>query len=172
MVIDHMKNSTFFIHGLESSSKGYKAQLLSRLIPGIHVHDYVGTPEERMEQLREFTAAKENILLIGSSLGGLMASIFALEAPEKTVGLILLAPALPMFDFSHLPNRGYEGPTVMIHGRADTIVPLEETVQKAESLFTRLEIQIVNDDHRLKQTTDQIEWASLIDRVSAGLPIR
>ena len=84
-----------FIHGLMGSSQGFKANLLRQLFPEMIIPDFPGQFPDRMDQLRELIGAADGWTIIGSSLGGLMATWFVLESPKQVDRLILLAPALP-----------------------------------------------------------------------------
>ena len=49
---------------------------------------------ERMEKLEGLLAGKNELVLVGSSYGGLMAAVYACLHEERVKKLILLAPAL------------------------------------------------------------------------------
>jgi predicted esterase YcpF (UPF0227 family) len=66
-----------FLHGLESSSRGAKAAFLRDLYPDMLIPDFKGSLTERMASLHAILAGQKNIIVIGSSFGGLMATIFA-----------------------------------------------------------------------------------------------
>jgi len=97
-----MKN-IIFIHGLESSGKGFKGTYLKSIIPEILTPNFKkfkrnmlldSLLKERMRQLDLILKKKNSWIIIGSSFGGLMATLYALRNPEKTERLILLAPFL------------------------------------------------------------------------------
>ncbi len=67
---------------------------------------------------------------------------------------------LPEFA-EHLPAP-VDVPTVIIHGRQDMIVPIETNRPIAEKVFRSLDYRLVNDDHRLHQTAETLDWKSLI----------
>jgi len=71
-----------FIHGLESSGKGTKGTFFRTYRPHMLIDDYEGTLEERMEKLERNLAPYQDLILVGSSYGGLMASIYACQHPE------------------------------------------------------------------------------------------
>lgn len=72
-----------FIHGLEGSSQGTKSRYLRQLFPDIITPDFRGPLEDRMTQLEALLASKSNLILIGSSLGGLMAAIYTCQHAER-----------------------------------------------------------------------------------------
>jgi alpha-beta hydrolase superfamily lysophospholipase len=88
------KNSTIFIHGQESSSQGNKAVFFRGLFPEMIIPDFVGDVSTRMLKLNEILIGKKGIIMIGSSLGGLMASLYAFQNQNRLKKLILLAPAI------------------------------------------------------------------------------
>ena len=82
-----------FIHGLESSGKGFKGTLLRRVLPGCLTPDFLPYSsdisikdllEKRMEQLIPILKNKTEWIIIGSSFGGLMGTIFTLNFPSNT----------------------------------------------------------------------------------------
>ena len=54
-------------------------------------------------------------------------------------------------------------PTILIHGTLDTVVDLELVREFAQKLFTNLTIHIVEDDHRLHKTANELDWKSILD---------
>jgi len=70
-----------FIHGLESSSKGNKGVFFKNRYPEMIIEDYEGSLEKRMTKLEDILEGKSNIILVGSSFGGLMAALYAHRHP-------------------------------------------------------------------------------------------
>lgn len=151
-----------FIHGLEGTSQGDKATLLRGLFPGMLIPDFRGTLDERMVQLNAILSAKTGWTIIGSSLGGLMAAMFACQYPEQVKRLVLLAPALIWPDFASSPPAPISVPTTIYHGTQDTLVPLQAMQDVAVKVFLNLTIHPVEDDHGLHQTIHAIDWCSLL----------
>ena len=152
-----------FIHGSDSNSQTYKATILRRLFPGMVTPNFTGNLSERMAQLEAILGDQTGWTIIGSSLGGLMAALFATQAPGQVRKLVLLAPALNLPDFTqHLPSP-LAVPTVIIHGRRDDVVPLEAGRSLAEKVFTNLTYLIVDDDHLLTATAHKIDWRALLE---------
>jgi len=160
-----------FIHGLESSGHGFKGQLLRNIFPEILTPDFkTYTPElsyqallsERMTQLKSILENKNQWILIGSSFGGLMGALYTCKYPEKVLHLILLAPALLSPEFN--PNR-FDPISVQVtvfHGKNDSVIPLKLTHKHAEKIFLNLEYHVVDDDHMLHNTVQNIDWLSLV----------
>lgn len=115
-----------FLHGLESGPRGSKCQALEQVFGDVLAPDCSGIADERQRLAiirRRISAATSPFLVVGSSMGGLMALLLQQAQPQAVAGLVLCAPALHRgaahnLDFDHLP------PTRVIHGRADTVVPL------------------------------------------------
>jgi pimeloyl-ACP methyl ester carboxylesterase len=151
-----------FIHGLAGSSQGVKARLLRGLFPGILTPDFPGSLEQRMAQLNAILGTQRNWTIIGSSLGGLMAALFASEHPDQVKRLVLLAPALIWPDFAANPPAPVDVPTIIYHGRQDAYVPLESTRELAERVFHNLKFHAVDDDHGLYKTVHALDWFALL----------
>jgi pimeloyl-ACP methyl ester carboxylesterase len=152
-----------YLHGLDSNSQTYKAALIRAIYPDLITPDFTGSLEERMNQLYPILGDASNWTLIGSSFGGLMAALFATQHPGQVRKMILLAPALMFPEFAqNLPTRPITVPTILIHGRQDTVVLLGQITPLAEKAFRYLTYHIVDDDHRLHQTAAALDWKSLI----------
>ncbi len=150
--------SLIFLHGLESSSQGYKARLLRSLFPAMIIPDFSGSLEQRMAQLAPIMATGDDWAMIGSSFGGLMATLWASMHPSQLRKLVLLAPALVPPYFTAPPPASIRVPTLIYHGRYDTVVPLEPVQHVARQAFVDLDFRIVDDDHMLRATVDRLDW--------------
>ncbi len=151
-----------FIHGLEGSSLGDKATLLRSLFPEILTPDFRGPLDERQKVLLSILGKKTGWTLIGSSLGGLMAALFTCQHPKQVRKLVLLAPALILPEFSAALPAPVDVPTVVYHGTRDSVVPLEPTRRLAEQVFRKLDFHVVDDEHRLFKTMQEVEWKKVI----------
>ena len=153
-----------FIHGSGGDkSQTYKARLLRGIFPGMLTPDFDGELPGRMVQLNVLLGKKAGWILIGSSLGGLMATLFASLAPLQVRKLILLAPALPLPEFASIPSASLDTPTVIIQGSRDELIPLSVARDLAEKVFTHLTYLVVDDDHRLHKTAESLNWKSLVE---------
>ena len=153
---------TLFLHGLESSSKGHKARWLRENFPLVVTPDFTGSLENRMKTLNDILADQEEILLIGSSFGGLMATIYAQENEGRVKKVILLAPALNFPDFSPCLGKKTSVPAQLYIGRKDIVCPLDRVVPAAKNIFTHLSVHVSDDDHLLRDTYTAIVWVELI----------
>jgi pimeloyl-ACP methyl ester carboxylesterase len=124
--------------------------------------DFTGSFDERMSQLRTILSDQTGWLLIGSSYGGLMATVFALEQEAQVSKLVLLAPALAQ-EIAPLPKPGpISISTILIHGTKDTVVPPGPVRAIAEKLFSNLTVYTVEDDHRLHKTANELDWNTIL----------
>lgn len=152
-----------YLHGSESDSNSGKARLFREWFPGMLTPDFTGSFDERMRQLYAILADKKDWVLIGSSYGGLMGTMFTLEHPEQVRKLILLAPALMLDPLASLPQpKPVPVATIVIHGTRDTVVPLEPVRAIVQKLFTNVEYHVVEDDHRLGKSVYELDWTSIL----------
>ncbi|MBW2023347.1 MAG: alpha/beta fold hydrolase [Deltaproteobacteria bacterium] len=100
-----------FVHGLDSSNQGTKATFFREHYPDMILPNFPGSLEERMRILRDVLEGKSDIVLVGSSFGGLMATLFTLENEERVKRLILLAPALNLVGSEAYGGREISIPT-------------------------------------------------------------
>ena len=157
-----MMKINIFIHGLESSSQGVKGRYFKERFPDMIVPDFVGTLVERMKKLREVLKGKSNINIVGSSYGGLMGTIFAMEEKDRVNKLILLAPAINYLHMAIDEPKKIDIPVWIYHGTRDEVIPLNEVRAVAEKIFQYLSFNIVDDDHFLYNTFKSIPWEKLL----------
>ncbi len=137
-----------FLHGLESGPYGSKYQALTWMFGDVLSPDCSGVKDEsqRLDIIQQqLETEKEPVLVVGSSMGGLMALLLHQACPEKVAGMVLCAPAIHRpaakdLDVEKLP------PTIVIHGRADTVVPFSCSAVFGKRLIA------VDDDHRLSNS--------------------
>jgi pimeloyl-ACP methyl ester carboxylesterase len=151
-----------FLHGLVSSGQGFKGTLFRRVLPGILTPDFTGALEERMAQLYPIIGDQPRWAIIGSSFGGLMATLFTREHPEQVRKLVLLAPALALSEHRLDPHPPITVPTVVFHGKNDKVISLEPLRAICEQLFENLTFNQVDDDHRLQRTVQSLDWPALV----------
>ncbi len=151
-----------FIHGLESNNQGTKAIYFREKFPGMLTPNFPGPMDERMARLREIVSGQNEILLVGSSFGGLMASIFAMENEPSVRKLILLAPAINLMEFTPYRQRKILMPVHLYHGRQDEVIPISDVEEVAKQVFSTLTFHAVDDDHYLHKIFKTIDWDSLL----------
>ena len=157
-----MSDTRVFIHGLLGHSQGTKATFFRERYPDMIIEDYRGNLEERMNKLNRVLAGHDAIVAVGSSLGGLMAAMFALDNQERVKKLILLAPALAAGEFIPNLEKSTDTPVIIYHGRDDDVVPLEPVRDIARKVFNNLTFNTVDDDHVLSKTFTTIDWDNLL----------
>ena len=157
-----------FIHGLDSSSHGTKGSFFRKRYPEMILEDYSGPLEERMAKLERDLAGKGNLILVGSSYGGLMAALFACGNEIRVRRLILLAPALGHADFNACCRRPLQIPVTLYHGHFDTVVPPGPTRLIAARIFGNLDHHIVEDDHDLHRVFPKLDWDVLLEIRNKG----
>ncbi|MCW8858880.1 MAG: alpha/beta hydrolase [Deltaproteobacteria bacterium] len=141
-----------FLHGLESGPHGSKYQALKEIFGEIIAPDCTGVKDEA-ERLRiiqtELSTGKETFLVVGSSMGGLMALILQQANPDAVAGMVLCAPAIhrPAAEALNLDNLP---PTTVIHGTQDEVVPFAASKPFGKRLIA------VADDHRLSNSMTEI----------------
>ena len=103
-----------YLHGSESDSNRGKARLFREWFPGMLTPDFTGSFDERMSQLHSILSDKTDWILIGSSFGGLMGTVFTLDHATQVRKLILLAPALMLEPLASLSDpKPVSVPTVV-----------------------------------------------------------
>jgi len=155
-----------FLHGYESSGQGFKGKFLKKLFPNIYTPDFNGKLEIRMEKLYKVLDTKKKWIIIGSSYGGLMGTLYACEYPKKIIKLILLAPYITSKELrlEDLKNIPLDIPVVAFHGKNDSVVNLQKAQTRAKKIFTNLTYNIVDDDHMLRKTMLDINWKVLLKK--------
>ncbi len=136
-----------FLHGLESGPHGSKFQALKKTYGDILSPDCSGIYDERerLKIIRQELAQESGpFLVVGSSMGGLMALLLEQAERDRVAGLVLCAPAIhrpaaKQLDFKRLP------PTIVIHGTRDDVVPFSASRVFGDRLIA------VDDDHRLSR---------------------
>jgi alpha-beta hydrolase superfamily lysophospholipase len=166
-----MKN-IIFIHGLESSGNGFKGSYLKSLFPYILNPNFKkykknmsldSLLKDRMTHLNLILKEENSWILIGSSFGGLMATLYAINSPEKTKRLILLAPflATPLLEVDI--NLSINIPTIIFHGKNDKIALYTTSRKRATQIFSHLEFNTTEDHHDLNETITTLNWNNIVD---------
>lgn len=157
-----MNNQLVFIHGLESTAQGNKGQYFRQFFPQMIIEDYTGDFSTRMRKLEIILSGKNNLILVGSSYGGLMAVQYAMENENRVKKLILLAPALNLPEFSSKSYKQLQLPVIIHHGTDDDVVDPYIVKEIALKYFSNLEHHLVDDDHSLHKTFPVLDWKKLL----------
>jgi pimeloyl-ACP methyl ester carboxylesterase len=161
-----------FVHGLESSGEGFKARFFKEIFPNIYTPTFTRSSgflmydllEVRMKELYTILNNKKNWIIIGSSFGGLMSALYALQNPSNIKQLILLAPFLESRKLKPRFYKPIDVPVLIFHGSKDNVVNYKGSKERAEKFFTNLKYNIVDDDHMLHHTVKLLNWKNLILR--------
>lgn len=151
-----------FIHGLESSNKGTKSVFFREIFPDMIIPHFTGDLRERMEKLEIILSGKPNIRLVGSSFGGLMSTLFAIENESMVENMILLAPAINLMETSTHTSKKISVPVNIYHGKNDGVIPLDQVENMAREIFLNLSFHVADDDHFLHKTFKTIDWHGLL----------
>ena len=147
-----------FLHGLESSNQGTKSVFFRERYPDMIIPHFKGSLQERMEELDRVLSDQSAIVLVGSSFGGLMGAIFAMENESRVGRLVLLAPAINLLEATDYQQKRISVPVSLYHGRDDDVIPLKAVQEVADKVFADLSFQVVDDDHFLHKTFKTIDW--------------
>jgi predicted esterase len=157
-----MANQLVFIHGLESTAQGNKGQFFRQFFPQMIIEDYTGDFAARMRKLEALLSGKNDLILVGSSYGGLMAAQYAIDNEDKIKKMILLAPALNLLEFKPPVHTKLPLPIIIYHGTGDDIVNPYTVKTIALRYFSNLEHHLVDDDHSLHKIFPVLDWKKLL----------
>ena len=153
---------SIFIHGLDSGNQGTKSVFFREKYPDMIIPNFIGDLQERMEKLQRIISGKSNIRLVGSSFGGLMSTLFAMENESLVDKMVLLAPAINLLEYASKKELKISLPVWIYHGKKDEVIPISDVETVAKRIFTDLSFQAVDDDHYLHNTFKSIEWDDLL----------
>ena len=147
-----------FSHGQESGPWGTKITALAADARNADLQadsiDYRGMsdPADRTAKLvSRMRECSEEVLLVGSSMGGYVAVAAAQQQPAA--GLFLMAPALAVPDWPRL-GRTVAAPASVVHGWQDDIVPTQWSIDFARENKARL--HLLNAGHSLTEALGEI----------------
>ena len=147
-------------HGLWGSPNGSKVTAIREsgievISPDFNEMELI----DRVELLKE-TIEIGDVVLAGSSWGGLACALTAMQIPEKLKGLLLLAPAL---HYPESPNDEPEKliapdsvPVTIIHSTTDDIVPISASKNYIERSGNNVQLIEVEDNHVLENSIELI----------------
>lgn len=159
-------NSLMFLHGMESSPKGTKAQFIKAHFPDCIIPDL--PPDINLRKPIIKNLIKSPIRLVGSSLGGLSAILYAMQNPGLVKGMLLISPAVGFFDKSVFSEKDQEIisqtyiperiPTTIMIAKQDDVIPQADIEAMIERSPDKSLIQAVyrDDDHAQNQSLDHM----------------
>ena len=157
-----MKPARVFIHGLESSGRGAKGMYFRDRYKDMIIEDFAGFFKQRMEKLESLLSGERDLILVGSSYGGLMAATYACLHEDRILKLILLAPALHLDEYGPWLNKKLFMPITIFHGIRDEVVPLDAIRDVAARLYANHTFHVMEDDHSLNETFTTYDWDNLL----------
>jgi predicted esterase YcpF (UPF0227 family) len=148
-----------FSHGKESGPWGSKIKRLANIAKGhgcsVDSIDYTDIldPDLRVERLlKALKVVEEDVLLVGSSMGGYVSLVVSEQVNVK--GLFLLAPALYMDGYNKQTYCQYPNVEI-VHGWSDDVIPVENSIQFAKS--NDCSLHLISGDHRLNTSLEVVE---------------
>jgi len=153
--------TTLFLHGLDSSGSGTKGRYFSKYFPSMVRPDFDGTLHQRMAQLNEVIIPLSELVIVGSSFGGLMGACLCCQQPDRVKRLIMLAPALNFPEYQP-PGKKIGTESILVIGEKDIVTPPEIVIPAAKATFSQLEIRLVDDDHLLHSSFYTMDWQTLL----------
>jgi len=172
----HVTNMLYYLHGYQSSPNGEKATLLKTTLHAIPIPYRESAPEELvisecLRRISEVITNDQQVILIGSSLGGFLAAATALTHP-MVKQLILLNPAIipPEIDLTtiegmplrilqemrdpRLFQQKIPAAITILRGTLDDVVPDEWILPFA--LAQNATINLYTDDHRFSKNLHKL----------------
>jgi pimeloyl-ACP methyl ester carboxylesterase len=142
-----------FSHGKESGPMGSKIKAMMAHVSAscdcdVYSIDYqnIASPDDRVEKLvQHLKTLQGEIVLVGSSMGGYVSAVAAMQVP--TAALFLLAPAFYLDGYNVSEPKITCDRIAIVHGWLDDIVPYQHSVKFAKAHNAKL--TLVNDEHRL-----------------------
>ncbi|MGO1499948.1 MAG: YqiA/YcfP family alpha/beta fold hydrolase [Marinobacter sp.] len=153
----------FLSHGLESGPGSTKIQALKALAETFesvqaHAIDHRSSkdPAVRLAQMNDAISASgavpENIILVGSSMGGWVCAQTSAQTP--VLGCFLLAPALALSGYPQSNPRIQAQHVQLIHGWDDDVVPVMPVIELARQ--QALPTLVLPDGHRLANSLERV----------------
>ena len=103
--------------------------------------------------LKQLDAPPQQVVLVGSSMGGYVSTVVANNLP--VAGLFLMAPALwmPAEEYAIQSYQPLTSKVEITHGFNDDVVPCENSIRFAREHEGTV-LHLVPDDHRLRASLD------------------
>jgi len=161
--VNHSKLRVLFVHGLMSSPGGRKARYLAQrfdsITPRMETGDFPGC----LETQRRAIAAHRPDVVVGSSFGGAVLVELIRRGEWSGATLLLAQAALKLDATARLPSTL---PVLLVHGRADEVVPVEHSRTLAATSPAARLIE-TEDEHRLVELTRSERLAELVREAAA-----
>jgi len=149
-----------FSHGKESGPWGSKITAMADVAKSLGCEvdsiDYSDTMDAdvRADRLIDLLKAEgsEDVVLVGSSMGGYVAMVAASELATK--GVFVLAPALFIPGWQRQAYAPKTSHVEIVHGWYDEIVPHELSIRYARETQTTL--HLIDGDHRLNSSLEEV----------------
>src|SRR3954469_7213758 len=148
-----------FSHGQDGEPWGTKivamAEVAKRHKLPVDSIDYRGMddPAARVTKLLEFCKSSAGpFILVGSSMGGHVAT--AVASQVETRALFLLAPAFFIPGYEQYTPVAPQCRIDIVHGWNDTVVPVENSIRYARQY--KCTLHILDSDHRLTAQLDEV----------------
>ncbi|MFT5387187.1 MAG: alpha/beta superfamily hydrolase [Lysobacterales bacterium] len=150
----------YFAHGKESGPWGVKIKRLAEVAKElgfvVESPDYTSTmdPDERVQMLLAINPQADNLVLVGSSMGGYVSTVAT--SVLKAKGVFLMAPAfyVPFYQVKE-PMPMTKNVTI-VHGTHDDIVPAEHSKRYMEK-YDQVQCHFLDSDHRLLNVLDEVD---------------
>jgi len=166
----------YYLHGYQSNPFSEKGTLLREALQVVPITYRDGAPEdlvisECLIRIYEVIKKDQQVVLIGSSLGGFLAAATALNHPNVKQ-LILLNPAIipPQTDLNKIQGMPYRilkemidprlfeqkipASITILRGTRDNVIPDDWVICFAKA--QQAKIQLYNDDHRFSRNLKKL----------------
>lgn len=158
--MQHM--TVVFSHGRDSGPWGVKIRALARIVENrgglvISRDDTdIPDPDQRVARLvREARSLDGPVVLVGSSMGGYVATVAS--ADVRPVGLFLMAPAFGMPGYAVQEPQPQARELAIVHGWDDNVVPGSAVIDFART--HRAMLHLVPAGHAL---VEEVGWLSQV----------
>ncbi|NIQ97876.1 MAG: alpha/beta hydrolase [Desulfuromonadales bacterium] len=151
-----------FCHGKESGPRGFKIRELTAIARqcGWQAESIdftcIPNPDRRAAHLQEQerAAETEELILVGSSMGGYVAALASAEL--RPAAIFLMAPAVSMPGYRIPRPQIHAKRCVIVHGWLDAVVPVENVLQYAAQ--HRAELHVFNAGHNLHDAITEVKF--------------
>ena len=150
-----------FSHGRDSGPGGFKIKNLTTLakVRGWETEsvDYRGLddPMVRVQKLLNILKEEQRrpLVLVGSSMGAFVSIVASRRI--RPAGLFLMAPAVYLKGYEYPDITPFAGRIEVVHGRRDSLVPVENARRYAAEF--NLPLHILDSGHSLNDKMEEIK---------------